>query len=107
MFKTLYNDYHALDPAGPGDAVYDRIAKITNEILSTYPGYSIAEMESLMIGAIVHECSIARIIYGNKKKAQERESHLAELLAKRQVVPPGPHYPTDADMEELRTGPFR
>lgn len=34
MFKTLYNEYNALDPAGPGDAIFDRITKIARDILA-------------------------------------------------------------------------
>lgn len=73
MFKTLYNDYHALDPSGPGGLIFDRITKIARDILAQYPDYSNPEMESLMIGAINYECAVSRIIYGTKKKAQERD----------------------------------
>jgi len=77
MFKSLHNDYLALDPDGPGDMIFNRISKITKEILAQYPDYSNPEIEALMMGAINYECAVSRIVYGTKKKAQERESSKA------------------------------
>jgi hypothetical protein len=82
MFKSLHNDYLALDPDGPGDMIFNRISKITKEILAQYPDYSNPEIEALMIGAINYECAVSRIVYGTKKKAQEREADRARIAAK-------------------------